>query len=207
VPSLHRSSRAHVADYVASAAQRGADAGVAGAVLTSGFDDLSSEVSVWKVYYGDDVATYAERSSLPGLVATDVPLLVNDAELDPDMFREETDKLVAARAAAGKPIERVRLAGHSHRARTSSLVMIFYRDASPQTALVQHAANLGHLPRRRVQREGLVEIVVCFAEPSAQVVGVGSIAVCTPIFALDLERLGAIVDGDGGLALGGMRCA
>ena len=65
-------------------------------------------------YYGEDVATYAERSSLPGLVATSVPLFVTDAELDPDMFQEETDKLVAARAAAGKPVEHVHLAGHSH---------------------------------------------------------------------------------------------
>jgi acetyl esterase/lipase len=110
----HSAGAAHVADYVANAAKRGQEAGVAGAVLTSGFYDLGTEVSVWKVYYGEDVATYAERSSLPGLVATNVPLFVNDAELDPDMFREETDKLVAARAAAGKPIERVHLAGHSH---------------------------------------------------------------------------------------------
>jgi triacylglycerol lipase len=69
---------------------------------------------VWKVYYGEDVATYAERSSLPGLLTTPVPLLVTDAELDPDMFQEETDKLTAARAAAGKPVERVHLTGHSH---------------------------------------------------------------------------------------------
>jgi acetyl esterase/lipase len=110
----HSAGAAHVADYVANAAKRSVDAGIAGAVLTSGFYDLGTEVSVWKVYYGEDVSTYAERSSLPGLVATNVPLFVNDAELDPDMFREETDKLVAARAAAGKPIERVHLTGHSH---------------------------------------------------------------------------------------------
>jgi hypothetical protein len=29
-----------------------------------------------------------------------------------DMFREETDKLIAARAAAGKPVERIHLAGN-----------------------------------------------------------------------------------------------
>jgi triacylglycerol lipase len=110
----HSAGAAHVADYIADAAKRGREAGIAGAVLTSGFYDLGTEVSVWKVYYGEDVATYPERSSLPGLVATDVPVLVNDAELDPDMFREETDKLVAARAAAGKPVERVHLRGHSH---------------------------------------------------------------------------------------------
>ncbi len=110
----HSAGAAHVADYVANAAKRGADSGVAGAILTSGFYDLGTEVSVWKVYYGDDVSTYAERSSLPGLLVTDVPLLVTDAELDPDMFQDETNKLDAARAAAGKPVERVHLKGHSH---------------------------------------------------------------------------------------------
>ena len=110
----HSAGAAHVGDFVANAAKRNRDAGIAGAVLTSGFYDLGKEVSVWKVYYGEDVATYAERSSLPGLVATSVPLLVTDAELDPDMFQEETAKLVAARAAAGKPVERVHLMGHSH---------------------------------------------------------------------------------------------
>ena len=114
----HSAGAAHVADYVANATKRNADAGIAGAVLTSGFYDLGTEVSVWKVYYGEDVATYAERSSLPGLVATPVPLFVNDAELDPDMFREETDKLVAARAAAGKPVQRLHLQGHSHLSET-----------------------------------------------------------------------------------------
>ena len=62
----HSAGAAHVADYVANAAKRNVDAGVAGAMLTSGFYDLGKEVSVWKVYYGEDVATYAERSSLPG---------------------------------------------------------------------------------------------------------------------------------------------
>lgn len=114
----HSAGAAHVADYVADAAKRGRDAGIAGAVLTSGFYDLGTDVSVWKVYYGEDVSTYPERSSLPGLVTTDVPLFVNDAELDPDMFREETGKLVAARVAAGKPVERVHLPGHSHLSET-----------------------------------------------------------------------------------------
>jgi acetyl esterase/lipase len=110
----HSAGAAHVADYVANAAKRNLDAGIAGAVLTSGFYDLGTEVSTWKIYYGEDVATYGERSSLQGLVATSVPLFVNDAELDPDMFQEETAKLVAARTAAGKATERVHLGGHSH---------------------------------------------------------------------------------------------
>ncbi len=43
-----------------------------------------------------------------------VPLLVTDAELDPDTFQTESNKLAAARAAAGKPVQRVHLDGHSH---------------------------------------------------------------------------------------------
>jgi triacylglycerol lipase len=117
----HSAGAAHVADYVANAAKRNLDAGVAGAALTSGFYDLGKEVSVWKIYYGEDVSSYAERSSLPGLVATQVPLFVNDAELDPDMFQDETAKLIAARAAAGKPLERVHLGGHSHISETYAI--------------------------------------------------------------------------------------
>ena len=131
-------------------------------MLTSGFYDLGNEVSVWKVYYGEDVATYAERSSLPGSSKTTVPLFVTDAELDPDMFQEETDKLVAARAAAGKPVERVHLDGplahlrdlrRRHRATarcrgrcSSSCAALHGRGSTPQPALVASAAAS---PRKR----------------------------------------------------------
>jgi triacylglycerol lipase len=110
----HSAGAAHVGDYLADAATKGRDAGVAGAILTSGFYDLGKEVSVWKVYYGDDVAKYPQRSSLPGLVKSTTPMLVTDAELDPDMFQVESNKLADARAAAGKPVQRVHLKGHSH---------------------------------------------------------------------------------------------
>jgi acetyl esterase/lipase len=117
----HSAGAAHVADYVADAATKGRDAAVAGAILTSGFYDLGKEVSVWKVYYGEDVSRYPERSSLPGLVKTTMPLLVTDAELDPDIFQEETEKLVAARAAAGKPVTRAHLKAHSHISETYAI--------------------------------------------------------------------------------------
>jgi hypothetical protein len=40
---------------------------------------------------------------------------VTDAELDdPVNFQAQAEKLAAARAAAGRPVERLRLAGHSH---------------------------------------------------------------------------------------------
>ncbi|MBN1239696.1 MAG: alpha/beta hydrolase, partial [Gammaproteobacteria bacterium] len=114
----HSAGAAHVADYLAHAATSGREPKVAGAVLTSGFYDLGDEVSVWQAYYGDDVSTYDERSSLPGLLRSDVPLLVTDAELDPENFRVEAEKLTTARAEAGKPVRRVHLPNHSHLSET-----------------------------------------------------------------------------------------
>lgn len=114
----HSAGAAHVADYVAHLANTGAKPVIAGAILTSGFYDLGHEVSVWKDYYGTDVSRYPERSSLAGLLRTTTPLLATDAELDPEMMQVQTDELVKARAAAGKPIERVFLPNHSHLSET-----------------------------------------------------------------------------------------
>ncbi len=110
----HSAGAAHTADYVAAMANKGKNPGIAGAILTSGFYQLGDTVSVWKSYYGDDVSKYKERASLPGLVKSKVPLLVADAELDPVTFKPDSDLLADERAKAGKPVTRVKLAGHSH---------------------------------------------------------------------------------------------
>jgi triacylglycerol lipase len=110
----HSAGAAHVADYLAQAANSGTDPGIAGAILTSGFYDLGDKVSIWKAYYGEDVSQYPQRSSLAGLLKTTTPLLVTNAELDPDSFQAETRGLVEARAREGKPVRTVHLAGHSH---------------------------------------------------------------------------------------------
>ena len=110
----HSSGAAHAADYLAYLALSGGDPGIAGAILTSGFYDLGQEVSVWKAYYGEDVSRYAERSSLPGLLKTPIPLLVTDAELDPEMFQKQAEELTQRRSEIGRPILRVYLHGHSH---------------------------------------------------------------------------------------------
>ena len=111
----HSAGAAHVADYVANAREaqrrrrhrgRGADVGL----LRSRHRSLGVE----------GLLRRGRRDLRRALVAAGARrdatcrCFVNDAELDPDMFQEETDKLVAARAAAGKPVERVHLAGHSH---------------------------------------------------------------------------------------------
>ncbi len=110
----HSAGAAHTGDYIATMTNKGKDPGIAGAILTSGFYLLPDTVSVWKAYYGEDVSKYPERSSLDGIVKSKVPLLVADAELDPDTFKPESDRLADARAKAGKPVTRVKLAGHSH---------------------------------------------------------------------------------------------
>jgi acetyl esterase/lipase len=111
----HSAGAAHAGDYIAAMANKGKDPGIAGAILTSGFYLLPADsVSIWKAYYGEDISKYKERSSLDGIVKSKVPLLVTDAELDPDTFKPESDRLADARAKAGKPVTRVKLAGHSH---------------------------------------------------------------------------------------------
>jgi acetyl esterase/lipase len=110
----HSAGAAHVGDYLAHAANTAAAPLVAGAILTSGFYELGTTVSIWKDYYGDDVSQYPQRSSLPGLLKTPVPLLVTYAELDPESFQAQTRGLIEARAQAGKPVPTVRLTGHSH---------------------------------------------------------------------------------------------
>jgi acetyl esterase/lipase len=114
----HSAGAAHVGDYVAHQTATGADTGIAGAILTSGFYDLGDKVSIWKDYYGEDVSQYPQRSSLPSLLKTTTPLLVTYAELDPENFQADSVKLIQGRAAAGQPVRNLRLPGHSHLSET-----------------------------------------------------------------------------------------
>jgi acetyl esterase/lipase len=106
----HSAGGAHVADYLV----RTAKPPVAGAILTSGVYDLGTTVSVWKDYYGEDVSLYPQRSSLTRLINVSLPMLVSWAELDPPDFIPDTEKLIAGRKAAGKPLVSLRLPNHSH---------------------------------------------------------------------------------------------
>jgi triacylglycerol lipase len=108
----HSAGAAHVADYIVTREEPR----LAGAVLTSGIYDKSggSSDSPWSAYYGMDTGRYAALSALPGLVATDVPLLITWAELDRSDFVADARALVAARTQAGKPVSAVEVSGHSH---------------------------------------------------------------------------------------------
>ena len=106
----HSAGGAHVADYLV----RTPATPVAGAILSSGIYDLGDTVSIWKDYYGEDVALYPQRSSLQRLIKVPLPMLVNGAELDPPNFVPDTEKLIAGRRTAGMPTVGVQLPNHSH---------------------------------------------------------------------------------------------
>ena len=108
----HSAGAAHAADYIVARP----DAPVAGAILTSGIYDRSDGTpdSPWSIYYGTDSSRYGALSSLPGLAASNVPLLVTWAELDRADFIADAQALVQARQRAGRPVRTLQLPGHSH---------------------------------------------------------------------------------------------
>jgi triacylglycerol lipase len=117
----HSAGAAHVAQYLAfpqfhGAADAKVCAGVAGGVLLSGiFDPSTAEVNPpLQAYFGTDAAQYAARSAIPGLVATQVPMLLAYAELDPPDFCAQSQQLHAALRHAAKPQSLYQLMGHSH---------------------------------------------------------------------------------------------
>lgn len=89
----------HVAGYVSHPEfYKVKDGGLAGAIMVSGIYDLTAspagdaEIS----YFGSDPSRYAERSSMQGLQATNIPLMISAAELDPPRFVEQFELLKQA---------------------------------------------------------------------------------------------------------------
>jgi triacylglycerol lipase len=98
--------------------------GLAGAILVSGIYDLTAGTAgdSEKVYFGADASKYAERSSLSGLQATRIPLMIAGAELDPPRFHEQFDLLKQAicKGASSCP-HAVVLPQHSHMSEVYSI--------------------------------------------------------------------------------------
>jgi acetyl esterase/lipase len=95
----HSAGAVHVANYVSHPEfYKVRDGGLAGAVMVSGIYDLNAsplgdpEIA----YFGSDSSRYAERSSLPGLLTTKIPLMIAAAELDPPRFVEQFNLLKQA---------------------------------------------------------------------------------------------------------------
>ena len=89
----------HVAGYVSHPEfHKVKGGGLAGAVMVSGIYDLTASPAgdAEIAYFGSDPSRYAERSSLPGLAATKIPLMVTAAELDPPRFVEQFETIKQA---------------------------------------------------------------------------------------------------------------
>jgi acetyl esterase/lipase len=89
----------HVANYVSHPEFHKVNGGgLAGAVMVSGIYDLTaSPVGDPEIaYFGADPSRYAERSSVQGLLATKIPLMISAAELDPPRFVEQFELLKQA---------------------------------------------------------------------------------------------------------------
>jgi acetyl esterase/lipase len=95
----HSAGATHVASYVSHPEfYKVNDGGIKAAIMVSGLYDLTASVlrGPEKAYFGDDPPRYAERSSIKGLVATKIPLMIVTAEFDAPVFLRQFDLLKAA---------------------------------------------------------------------------------------------------------------
>jgi acetyl esterase/lipase len=127
----HSAGATHVASYV-SHAQFGPNGchGIRGAIIVSGsFDvtlgdvpaDEKSFVEREAAYFIEDPAHQAEQSSIPGLVASPVPLLVVNAEYDPQYFLRRAAALQTTFERSHRADRFVVLSGESHMSEVFSI--------------------------------------------------------------------------------------
>jgi acetyl esterase/lipase len=101
----------HVAQYIAHTQFHPEGGhGLAGGLIISGIFEPNN-----KAYFGEDQSKWPSMSAMPGLVATDVPLLVTVAENDPPMFEKNAMMLMNALYERDKRIPWFqRMWGHNH---------------------------------------------------------------------------------------------
>jgi triacylglycerol lipase len=95
----HSAGAIHAASYVSHPEfHKVQGGGLAGAIFVSGIYDLTAGPvgDPERAYYGTDTARYAEQSSLRGLLATRIPLMLASAELDPPSFVQQFELLKEA---------------------------------------------------------------------------------------------------------------
>ena len=114
----HSAGATHSGTYAAMPQFHGPNGtGLAGLILTSGIYDLTTFplTDNYRSYIGNDASLYAERSPIAGLDKLTIPSMLVYAELDPQPFIPQFEKLVAALAHApgGKP-STLFLDKHSH---------------------------------------------------------------------------------------------
>jgi acetyl esterase/lipase len=113
----HSAGASHVSNYVAQTQFHSAEGDlIAGAIFVSAFHDLQRLLSTDSVrpYLGNDAARYPERSSLPGLLRSKVPMLFAVAEYDTPDFNQQADILREAFCRQGACPRLLVLPKHSH---------------------------------------------------------------------------------------------
>lgn len=109
---------AHAASYVAhQEIYAPFGHGLKGLILLSGLYNYAGVVAgpMEKAYLGDDESLYESRSSIKGLLASELPMLVTLAEMDPPIFEEHGLQLLTALQEKYKKLPRfVHALGQNH---------------------------------------------------------------------------------------------
>jgi acetyl esterase/lipase len=121
----HSAGAVHVASYLAHPEfHKIPGGGLAGAIMVSGIYDLTASPlgDQELAYFGTDPSRFAERSSLQGLLATPLPLMIAASELDPPRFVEQFEllKQAACKRTAGCA-RAMMLPQHSHMSEVYSI--------------------------------------------------------------------------------------
>lgn len=138
----HSAGAAHVAQYVGHSRFHVAPGGgISGAVMLSGlFDTTTAEVNPpLQAYFGTDKAQYADRSALPGMRASSIPMLFAYAELDPEDFHRQSEQVRQSLCDVGRCRPVIKLLGHSH---MSEIYSINTQDRALTDALKAFVAQL-----------------------------------------------------------------
>lgn len=100
---------AHVASYLAMTELHDAVPPVAGALMFSGLYDVTTlhKGPMELHYYGPDDSLAERQSALPGLIASEVPMLFTVAEHDPQNFQKQAALLVERWFAAKQVFPRM----------------------------------------------------------------------------------------------------
>ena len=107
----------HVAGYVAFPEYHAVPgSGLAGAIFLSGspFDATVFDMKPYEPYFGADQSKYAAMSATPGLLKTQVPLMVVYAGLDPPGIAQASIDLIDALCNAQRCPTKLFLKTHSH---------------------------------------------------------------------------------------------
>ena len=121
----HSAGAIHVASYVSHPEfYKVKNGGLKGAIMVSGIYDLTAAplTDPERAYFGNDASRYAEESSLPGLLKTNIPLMAASSELDLPGFVKQLDQFKDATCKRPSGCARtVMLPQHSHMSEVYSI--------------------------------------------------------------------------------------